>query len=472
MNAEIGSSPERPTTSAPDSSSETKKSKATNHQSPAPNRQTLKIIRIIARLNVGGPAKHVAWLTAGLDSEWETLLVAGSIPPGEEDMGYFASALGVQPVLLKEMSREISFKDVVTTWRLYRLFQREQPDIVHTHTAKAGTVGRAAGLLYRWLTPTTLVGRPRHCYFVHTYHGHIFHGYYGPLKTRVFLLIEKLLARLITHRIVAVSEQQRREIHETFGVGRREQFVVIPLGVDLSSFAAAEKRRETFRKELGVRADQILVGIVGRLTEIKNHELFLQAVARFKTGIGETAERVKFVVIGDGARRQTLERMAAALGLTDDIIFAGSRKDPENFYAALDVVALTSKNEGTPLTLIEAMASGIPVISTAVGGVVDLVGPPEAGSGPADQYQICRRGIVVQPNDPEAFAAVLKRLVNDCELRKALGARGREFVTQNYSRERLLDDIRALYRGLPKVPAVLKMRMAQQRLDQTEARKT
>ena len=136
----------------------------------------MKILRVIARLNVGGPAKHVAWLTAGLqDSEWESLLVAGSVPPGEEDMGYFAAALGVQTVLLKEMSREISFKDAVTIWKLYRIFTREQPDVVHTHTAKAGTVGRTAGLLYRWLTPSSLIGHPRHCYFVHTYHGHIFH---------------------------------------------------------------------------------------------------------------------------------------------------------------------------------------------------------------------------------------------------------------------------------------------------------
>ena len=447
MNAQIESGPERPN-SVQDSSPEAQEL-ATTRQSLLANRQPLKIVRIIARLNVGGPAKHVAWLTAGLqDSEWETLLVAGSVPPGEEDMSYFAAALGVQPVLLKEMSREISFKDAVTIWRLYRLFQRERPDVVHTHTAKAGTVGRAAGLLYRWLTPATLLGRPRHCYFVHTYHGHIFHGYYGPLKTRLFLLIEKLLARLITNRIVVVSEQQRREIHETFGVGRREQFAVVPLGLDLSSFADSEKRREVFRNELGVRANQILVGIVGRLTEIKNHELFLDAVARFNAGLAETDDRVRFVVIGDGARREALQRTTATLGLSDQVIFAGSRRDAENFYAGLDVVALTSKNEGTPLTLIEAMANGIPVISTAVGGVVDLIGPPESESGSSAQYRICCRGVMVQPNDSEAFAAGLKRLVNDSELRKSIGARGREFVTQNYSRERLLDDIRALYRGL------------------------
>jgi|SRR5688572_12176726 len=409
----------------------------------------MKIVRVIARLNVGGPAKHVAWLTAGLqDREWESLLVAGSVPSGEEDMGYFAAALGVRPLLLKEMSREISFKDALTIWKLYRLFKREQPDVVHTHTAKAGTVGRSAGLLYRWFTPATLIGRPRRCHFVHTYHGHIFHGYYGQTKTRIFLLIEKLLARLVTSRIIVVSEQQRKEIHETFGVGRAEQFRVIPLGLDLSSFAEPEKRRKVFREQLHVRDAAVLIGIVGRLTEIKNHELFLQAISKFKAAHGNEDAPVKFVVIGDGNLRSALERTTATLGLGDDVIFAGSRRDPENFYSGLDAVALTSKNEGTPLTLIEAMANALPVISTAVGGIVDLLGEPDREAGPASQYQVCRRGISVRPHDAEAFAAGLERLVTDANLRNQLGARGREFVVRNYSRERLLDDIRALYRGL------------------------
>ena len=414
----------------------------------------MKIVRVIARLNVGGPAKHVAWLTAGLqDSEWESLLVAGSVPPGEEDMSYFADALGVRPLLLKEMSREISFKDALTTWKLYRLFKREQPDVVHTHTAKAGTVGRSAGLLYRWLTLSALIGRPRRCHFVHTYHGHIFHGYYGELKTRVFLLIERLLARLITTRIVVVSEQQRKEIHENFGVGRAEQFQVIPLGLDLSSFAEPERRRRSFRDELGVSDSEILVGIVGRLTEIKNHDLFLQAILQFKATPRRENAPVKFVLIGDGNLRESLERTTSALGLNDHVIFAGTRRDPENFYPGLDVVALTSKNEGTPLTLIEAMANGVPVISTAVGGVVDLLGEGEIEAHQISQYQICRRGISVPANDAAALAAGLERLVSDAVLREELGMRGREFVIKNYSRERLLDDIRTLYRSLP-MPAV------------------
>ncbi|HEY0405378.1 MAG TPA: glycosyltransferase, partial [Pyrinomonadaceae bacterium] len=210
----------------------------------------MKIVRIIARLNVGGPARHVVWLTEGLrPPEYETLLVAGTVPPGEDDMSYFAAEKHVTPRIIAQMSREISLKDAVTIWKLYRLFRRERPDMVHTHTAKAGTVGRVSGMLYRWLTPATLIGRPRRCRFVHTYHGHIFHSYYGRLKTRLFLSIEKALARFATDSIVVISRQQYREIHEEFKVGRREQFAVIPLGLDLDVFADWPQRRARLREE-------------------------------------------------------------------------------------------------------------------------------------------------------------------------------------------------------------------------------
>jgi glycosyltransferase involved in cell wall biosynthesis len=409
----------------------------------------MKIVRVIARLNVGGPAKHVVWLTAGLQSaECDSLLVAGTVPQGEEDMGYFAAAQGVKPFLIQEMSREISLKDLLTIWKLYLLFLRERPDIVHTHTAKAGTVGRIAGLIYRWSTPTIILGRTRQCRFVHTYHGHIFHSYYGPLKTKLFLSIEKVLARLITDKIVVVSEQQRREIHEAFGVGRADQFVVIPLGLDLSSFEKGRERQELFRKELGIESDEILVGIVGRLTEIKNHGLFLKAVKRFKEeSMREQSRRVKFVVIGEGELRGKLEAQANILGLGDDVVFTGGRRDPENFYPALDIVALTSRNEGTPLTLIEAMANGRPVIATAVGGVVDLLGET-ISRNLNDRYDICQRGVKVMPDDADAFAAGLNRLVSDIDLRREMADRGFHFVQSNYSKARLLEDIKTLYREL------------------------
>jgi glycosyltransferase involved in cell wall biosynthesis len=385
-----------------------------------------KVVRIIARLNVGGPAKHVVWLTSGLEAcGYRSLLVTGRVPPGEEDMSYFAAEAGVTPLYIPEMSREISLKDAVTTWKLFRLLLRERPDIVHTHTAKAGTVGRVAGLFYRWLTPGVLIGKPRRCKFVHTYHGHVFHSYYGRLTTRAFLTIEKLLARLVTDRLVVVSEQQRDEINKTFQVGRADQIRIIRLGLDLNVFAQHASRRAKFRDELGVNDDTLLVGIVGRLTEIKNHEMFLESAARVKL------ENVRYVIIGDGSLRESLAAKARTLGIENKVIFAGGRKDPEYFYPALDIVALTSRNEGTPLTLIEAMANARPVIATLVGGVVDLLGND--------------RGIGVRPYDVDAFAAGLETLIKDKMLREKLGRAGFEFVEKNYRKERLLEDIEDLY---------------------------
>ena len=418
----------------------------------------MKVVRIIARLNVGGPARHVVWLNAGLNSAgYETVLVAGVVPPGEDDMSYFALERGIEPVIIPQMSREISAKDALTIWKLYRLFRRERPDIVHTHTAKAGTVGRIAGLLYRWLTPATFLGRPRRCRFVHTYHGHIFHSYYGRLKTRFFLLIEKVLARLATDRIVVISPQQFREIHEEFGVGRAQQFTVVPLGLDTGIFNEWERRRERLRSELCAGRDDILVGIVGRLTEVKNHALFLEMAAYFKEKFGandNAGARVRFIIIGDGNLRDKLEAEARALFPFDEIKFLGTRNDPENFYPALDVVALTSLNEGTPLTLIEAMANARPLIATEVGGVVDLLGAslregsPQGSAEAAEGFRVCEHGIIVRPMDVAAFAHGLARLILDEDLRRAMGMRGRRFVEQNYSKERLLKDVTNLYQEL------------------------
>src|ERR1041385_8261609 len=406
-----------------------------------------KVVRIIARLNVGGPAKHVVWLTSGLkDAGFDTLLVTGKVPEGEEDMGYFAAEMGVIPRYFSEMSREISLNDAVTVWKLYRLFLRERPDIVHTHTAKAGTVGRTAGFLYRWLTPGVFIGKPRQCKFVHTYHGHVFHSYYGRTRTRIFLAVERLLARIITDRLIVISKQQSVEIGEKFRVGRREQIKVIPLGLDLGIFADHASRRTRFRHELCIPDHTIPIGIGGRLTEIKNHQMFLNVVARLKE-IDPACWRqgeVRFIVIGDGGLRETLEAQSAAFGLDKDVIFVGTRKDPEYFYPALDVVALTSRNEGTPLTLIEAMANARPVVATSVGGVVDLLGDV-IEDGP---YQVCSRGIAVPPGDEDAFAAALSRIIRDRSLRQEQGERGLEFVEVNYSKERLFEDIKFLYEEL------------------------
>lgn len=413
----------------------------------------MKIVRVIARLNVGGPALHVAWLTAGMRAAGhESLLVCGTVPEGEADMSDFARSLGVEPVVIAEMSREISVRDFVTIWKLYQLFRRERPDIVHTHTAKAGTVGRVAAWLYRW---TTFKLRARRCRFVHTFHGHVFHSYYGRAKTRFFIAVERLLARSVTDAIVVISPAQYAEIHDCFGVGRAEQFRIIPLGLDLTLFAEPEARRQKARDEMGAGAGDVLVGIVGRLTEVKDHNLFLRVVASYKESYIDRAEqesgaRVRFIIIGDGHLRAALEADAARLGIADAVEFAGVRRDPEFFYPALDVVALTSLNEGTPLTLIEAMANERAIVATAVGGVRDLLGDQSVDdeTEARDGFELRAHGALVTSREPQAFASALHRLISDSRLREQLGKRGRRFVHTNYSKDRLLRDVTRLYEEL------------------------
>ncbi len=403
----------------------------------------MKIIRIIARLNVGGPARHVVWLTRGLqDNEFRSILVAGRVPPGEEDMAYLADESGVKPVFIDEMSRELSVKDIVSLAKIYRLIRRERPDVVHTHTAKAGTVGRAAAFLYRWLTPGTLIGRPRKVSVVHTFHGHVFHSYYGKYKTRFFILIEKLLARAVTDRIIVISEQQFNEIHRRVGIGRPEQFAVIRLGIDLDPFAFARTLRGQVRHELKVDDQCLIVGFVGRLTEIKNIPLYIRAAEIYEKQAG--LPRAHFVVAGDGHLRAELDADAASRGLRN-LTCRGNRPDVESVYSALDIVALTSLNEGTPLSLIEAMASAKPVVSTMVGGVVDLLGNvAESHEG----FDVCERGIGVRPANAEAFANGLIYLAKNERLRVELASKGHEFVHEHYGKERLINDMRELYRGL------------------------
>ncbi|HEY8561250.1 MAG TPA: glycosyltransferase [Pyrinomonadaceae bacterium] len=398
----------------------------------------MKIVRIIARLNVGGPARHVVWLTKNLQSEeFQSVLLTGTVPAGEEDMSYFAEENGVVPDFIPEMSRELSPKDIVSLWKVFRRLWREKPDIIHTHTAKAGTIGRVAGFFYRWLSWKNLK-------MVHTYHGHVFHSYYGKRKTAFFLLIEKTLARM-TDRIIAISAQQKAEINEQFGVGRAAQFRVVQLGIDLAPFAEAEAKRNILRAEIGASGEEVLVGFVGRLTEIKNVPLLLKAASIHRERKKTDSPKLKFLIIGDGHQRASLEREAAELGVADTVAFLGNRNDADVFYAGLDIVALTSLNEGTPLSLIEAMANGRACVSTAVGGVVDLFGARvEERSG----FVICERGISVASGDETALYEGLLHLAKDAPLRETLGARGREFVRNNYSKERLTADIIDLYREL------------------------
>ncbi|MGH9754040.1 MAG: glycosyltransferase [Blastocatellia bacterium] len=401
--------------------------------------ERIRVVRIIDRLNIGGPAKHVTWLTAGLNPEqFETTLITGVVPADEGDMGYFARAAGVEPLVIEEMSRELSLGDIVVVFKILRELLRLKPHVVHTHKAKAGAVGRVAALIYKWLTPSALWLRPRKLSVVHTYHGHIFHSYYGAAKTRLFIAIERALARFGADRIIAISERQRHEICREFKVGKFDQFQVIPLGIDFNEIDARPGR---LRGEIGIGAGAALIGMVGRLCEIKNHAMLIESAAKLKV----ENLNARFAIVGDGHLRAELESLAKTAGAGEQITFTGFRDDAAALYADFDIAALTSLNEGTPLTLIEAMSCGCAVASTEVGGVVDLMGGRREA---LDGFTVWDHGVTAPSRDVESFTNGLKFLIERPDLRREMGSRGRDFVLSRLSMERLIGDIEGLYCSL------------------------
>jgi glycosyltransferase involved in cell wall biosynthesis len=400
-------------------------------------KKPIRVIRIIDRLNIGGPAKHVVWLTVGLnDGDFQTTLVTGTVPSDEGDMRYFADAADVRPLVIPELSREISLLDVFVVFKLVRLFFRLRPDIVHTHKAKAGATGRIAAVIYRWATLSCLWGRPRRCRVVHTFHGHIFHGYYSAAKSKMFLAIEQMLSRSATDKLVTLSAGQCEELASRYRIGSPSQFRVIPLGLDFDEMPA---EITGLRKNYGIASDVPLIGFVGRFCEVKNLSMLLD-VARCLLDQGVTA---KFILVGDGYLRPSLTSRAEELGLGGTVLFTGFRKDALSLYPELDIVVLTSVNEGTPLTLIEAMASGRPVASTEVGGVPDMMGRRCVLK---KQFTIWDHGITARSGDAMGFAEGLHYLIGDVTERKKMGERGKIFVKENFLISRLIKDISALYR--------------------------
>jgi len=340
------------------------------------------------------------------------------------------------------MSRELGLSDVKVIWKLLLLMFRIKPDLIHTHKAKAGAAGRLAAFIYKWSTPSILWLRPRQCKIVHTFHGHIFHGYYGRAKTRLFIWIERLLAWLCTDRIIVISPQQRQDICERFQIGRPSQFTIIPLGLDLDEIQEASNG---LRKELTVSESEIVVGAVGRLCAVKNHALLLEAAAILLRERDPGGPRIRFVLVGDGELRQKLESQALRLGIRDAVTFTGFRKDAASIYSNFDLVALTSTNEGTPLTLIEAMAAGRPVVATEVGGVVDILGERVEWTG---AFSVWEHGITVSDQDAVSFARALRFLIDRPDRGREMGARGRSYVRTSLSRNRLIHDIEAVYQQL------------------------
>jgi glycosyltransferase involved in cell wall biosynthesis len=388
-----------------------------------PEAERVKVLRVIARLNMGGPALHVAYLTAGLrDRGYDTTLVAGTLARGEDSMGFVADELGIDVVKIEELGREISpFRDLLATVRLARVIRRERPQILHTHTAKAGAVGRLAALI---------AGPARPPVIVHTFHGHVLRGYFGPVRTRFFLALERWLAAHTT-ALIAVGPQVRDDL-VALGVAPPERFAVIRLGIELEERVRPQDdgRVET-RRYLGLPGDRFVVGWVGRMTAVKRTDDVLEAFRLVR----EQGVDACLCLVGDGPDRERLEQRASELGVIRDTLFLGYQEDVAPYYAAFDALVLPSANEGTPVSVIEALAAGTPVVATRVGGVPDVVREGE-------------EGFLVDAGDTTELAERLTRLARDAKLRRRLGESGRERVLKRYAVDRLLDDIDRLYREL------------------------
>lgn len=387
----------------------------------------MRVARVITRLNIGGPSIQAARLTTALEPYgFTTTLWHGRLGDGEGDMSYLLPATA-DARYVATLCRPLSpIDDLRTLFLLYGDFRRSAPRIVHTHMAKAGLLARLAAAGYN----LTRGSAPR-ARIVHTYHGHVLDGYFSPFATKVFITLERMLATL-SDRIIAISPAIQSDLLETYRIGRPSQYRVVPLGFDLSPFAAIDATtRASARRELNLPPDAAVVGTVGRLTAIKQHTLFLDTIKR----VAASHPNVVALIAGDGELRNELIRHAESLGLIDRVRMLGWRRDLATIYAATDVFLLTSRNEGTPVALIEAMASGVPGVSTDVGGVKDVIGGDDSGR-------------TAPFGDADGLAAAIHDLLADPAQRAATGAAARARVLARYDIARLVDDIAALYREL------------------------
>ena len=388
--------------------------------------QPARVARVITRLNIGGPSIQAVRLTTALTDHYATTLFHGRLGEGEGDMSYLIPT-GADARFIDTLCRPLSpLDDLRTLAKLYREFRVLRPAIVHTHMAKAGMLGRVAALAYN-LTR----GRAPRARVVHTYHGHVLDGYFSKFATAVFIGIERMLAT-ISDRIVAISPAIRGELLDTYGIGRGGQYRVVPLGFDLAPFAAVDDRaRAEARRALGLPAGVPVVATVGRLTAIKQHRLFLDTVKRVLASRPDAIA----LIAGDGELRDDLTGYAASLGIAERVRMLGWRRDLPVIYAATDVFLLTSRNEGTPVALIEAMASAVPGVSTDVGGVRDVIGGDDTGR-------------TAPFGDADGLARSIVELLSSPARRAEMGARARRRVLAHYDINRLIGDIAALYREL------------------------
>jgi glycosyltransferase involved in cell wall biosynthesis len=389
-----------------------------------------RVLRIINRLNLGGPTYNVAYLSKYLSPEFETLLVSGMKEESEESSEFILDQLGLKPLYISAMKREVSLRDDINTYkRIKEIINEFKPDIVHTHAAKAGAVGRLAA--HSCKVPV----------IIHTFHGHVFHDYFSPLKTKIFIEIEKRLSKRST-AIVAISEKQKYELNQVYKVAPENKTHVIRLGFDLVKFNENQEiKRSLFRKEYLIEEDEIVITITGRLVPIKNHHLFLNAIHNLKDKI---TKKVRFFIIGDGELREDLIKYCNQIGLNYTwypqnpakayLTFTSWRKDIDVVNAGSDIIALCSNNEGTPVSLIEAQAANKPVLSTKVGGVENIIS--------------AQTGILVEKGDQKGFEENLLELINNDNLRANLSLKGWDLMKNDFHYTRLVEDTRNLYKKL------------------------
>jgi glycosyltransferase involved in cell wall biosynthesis len=388
------------------------------------SRKKIKVLRIINRFNIGGPTYNATFLTKFLSDDFETLLIGGLPEENEANSLHILEKYGVEPILLPEMKREPNLKsDRIALKKIKTIIREFEPDIVHTHASKAGALGRRAAISCN--VPI----------IVHTFHGHIFHSYFGKIKTALFKNIERYLARKSTG-IIAISEIQKKELCEIHKIAPKGKTTVIPLGFDLDIFQENyESNRAHTRTKYEIKKNIIAIAIVGRLTAIKDHSFFLDVIEELDI---QSDKKVKIFIVGDGDMKSEIEeRLIPMQKRGIQISLTSWIYNIAEFNAGMDIMCLTSKNEGTPVSLIEAQASNIPVISTEVGGVADIVEENETG-------------FIIPRNNKREFVSKLKLLVENDELRLKMKKKGWQNVHQKYSYQRLAKDMEAFYQSLIK----------------------
>ena len=390
-----------------------------------------RILRIINRFNLGGPTYNAAYLTKYMPPHYETLLIGGEKEESEESSAHILNSLDLTSTIIPEMKRSINpLNDYNAYKKIKHIIKEYKPDIVHTHAAKAGTIGRLAA--YTSKVPV----------IVHTFHGHVFHSYFNKAKTSVFKNIERNLAAKST-KIIAISEKQKYELGTIHRICPPEKIEIIPLGFDLSRFQEnIEDKRRAFRKQYNIADDEIAVGIVGRIVPVKNHELFVRA---WKEVCDKSTKKIRAFVVGDGEDRGKVEELALSLGISIcvgdfenskcSLTFTSWIKDVDVVNAGVDIIALSSLNEGTPVSLIEAQAGNNPVVSTKVGGIENVVIHNKTG-------------LLSEIGDTQGYANNLLRLIEDVDLRLQMQKLGWENVREKFHYTRLVKDMDKLYSTL------------------------